>query len=400
MKKVVCLVLCILMALIAFAGCAQPAVGQDPGSSEPQTKDPQTESPSAQDPGTEAPSGEKPLLDETAVYGKGPNGETATSYLELSLTEEEKAKLKEGNFRVALNFHMLSNPFNYVKKDVIVKELEEAGVEIVAITDGQQDAAKMVDDIDTTIALKPDLIFTIAYDPSTQDASFRRVQEAGIKMVFFECAPSSMTAGEDYEALVSTDFYGNGRMAAEWLAWKLNYEGTVGMTYLDADVWTCLQRDEAFRTVMAKYPGIKIVAEEGYAAENAAGSAADGILAKFPDVDAIYSTWDGPAIQAAASAKAVGRNDLIISTVDLGDDSARMIATDDILRFTATGSPYDDGMANAMVIMYALLDKELPSTFIATPSTGVENDNVLDVYKEIFNTDPPKELVEAYTPVG
>lgn len=37
------------------------------------------------------------------------------------------------------------------------------------------------------------------------------------------------------------------------------------MVYYDADVWTCNERDNAFRKVMDKYPNIKIVSEQGFA---------------------------------------------------------------------------------------------------------------------------------------
>ena len=85
------------------------------------------------------------------------------------------------------------------------------------------------------------------------------------------------------------------------MAYLLDYKGTVGIAYYDADVWKCNQRDQAFRDVMEKYPDIEVVADQGYADFNQAGVVGDAILAQYPDVDAIYATWDSPAEQIIES---------------------------------------------------------------------------------------------------
>jgi len=180
------------------------------------------------------------------------------------------------------------------------------------------------------------------------------------------------------------------------MAYLLDYKGTVGIAYYDADVWTCNQRDQAFRDVMEKYPDIEVVADQGYADFNQAGVVGDAILAQYPDVDAIYATWDSPAEQIIESAVAVGRDDLIVTTVDLGDSSARIMAENGMIK--AIGSPrsYEDGNAIAMSALYALIDKDLGSGYIATPTMGVTSENLLDAYKTIFNTEPDSAIVDLW----
>ena len=102
----------------------------------------------------------------------------------------------------------------------------------------------MTTNLETVIAMKPNAIISIAYDVNAMVGIFEKVRDAGIKLVFFECAPTGFVSGQDYYALVSTDYYGSGRFAAEYMAYLLNYEGTVTMVYYDADVWTCNERDE------------------------------------------------------------------------------------------------------------------------------------------------------------
>jgi ribose transport system substrate-binding protein len=62
----------------------------------------------------------------------------------------------------------------------------------------------------------------------------------------------------------------------------------------------------------------------------------------------------------------------------------------------ATGSqrPYDQGVAEAMAMMNALLGKETPG-WIGVQSLPVTQSNVLESYKTVFKKDPPAELTDA-----
>ena len=49
-----------------------------------------------------------------------------------------------------------------------------------------------------------------------------------------------------------------------------------------------------------------------------------------------------------------------------------------------------------MAALYALIDKDLGSGYIATPTMGCTQENVLDAYKVIFNTEPAAEIVNVW----
>jgi ribose transport system substrate-binding protein len=340
--------------------------------------------------------GKEPVLDINEIYGLSPEGDLATLAGDLQLTEEDTAKIKDGNFKVAICMHMLNNDVNVTKTNLIKDTLESYGVNVIAVTDGESNVDTMISNLETVMAMEPDLIISIAYDVNAMVPIFEQVRDAGIKLVFFECAPAGFESGTDYAALVSTDYYGNGRFAAEYMAYLLNYEGKVGIAYYDADVWTCNQRDQAFRDVMAKYPDIEVVADQGYADYNQAGVVADAILAQYPDLDGMYATWDVPAEDCITSAEAVGRDDLIITTVDLGENSARILAQGGMIKGIGSPRSYQDGTAISMAALYALIDKDLGSGYIATPTMGCTQENVLDAYKVIFNTEPAAEIVNVW----
>lgn len=173
-----------------------------------------------------------PVLNINEIYGLSPEGQKATLANTLSLTDEDKAAVKEGNYKVAICMHQMDNDVNVMKVNTIKKILGDLGVEIIAVTDGQSSVEQMTTNLETVIAMKPNAIISIAYDVNAMVGIFEKVRDAGIKLVFFECAPTGFVSGQDYYALVSTDYYGSGRFAAEYMAYLLNYEGTVAMVSL------------------------------------------------------------------------------------------------------------------------------------------------------------------------
>ena len=68
--------------------------------------------------------------------------------------------------------------------------------------------------------------------------------------------------------------------------------------------------------------------------------------------------WDTPAIQAANAAKTLGR-DVLVATVDLGEDSAVAVANGELYAIGAQ-RPFLQGMTEAKAAAAALLGKEVP----------------------------------------
>lgn len=89
-----------------------------------------------------------------------------------------------------------------------------------------------------------------------------------------------------------------------------------------------------------------------------------------------------------------GRNDLIVTTVDLGTNVAISIASDGIVRGLGAQLPYDQGVAQAILAGYALLGKQAPA-YVASPAIKVTKENVLDSWKLIYGQDAPDSVKNA-----
>ena len=102
-----------------------------------------------------------------------------------------------------------------------------------------------------------------------------------------------------------------------------DYKGKIGMVWFDIDFFVTNQRRDAFReTIKNCYPDIEIVEDQGFPSgpdlAGAAETVASAMLTRTPNLDGIWAVWDAPAEGVIAAARSAGRNDLIVTTEDLG----------------------------------------------------------------------------------
>lgn len=381
-------VMAIFMAMTMVAGLA--ACGS-------KAADTKTEAPAdtAKEEATEAPKEETTQSSGTGeILSTGPNGETATPATELTLTDEEKAKIREGGYTAAISFHYGGNDWSTSQKEGLIDTFEDLGIEVVATTDADFSAEQQVADLETIMAMNPDILISIPTDATATADAFQRVADAGTKIVFMDNVPKGFTAGENYVSCVSADNYGNGVIAADLIGEKLNGKGKIGVVFYDVDFFVTNQRLEAFEKEMAdKYPDIEIVSKMGFTDENGCDVVADAMITQNPDIEAIFAHWDIPCEGVLSALRAAGRDDIALSTIDLGNNIAKEIAQGNVLGLGAQ-LPYDQGVAEATVAAYSLLGKEAPS-YVAVPAKRVDQSNILEVYKDVYHVDAPDWLVDA-----
>ena len=376
MKKLLLIMFVVVLAL-SFGACGGKE--QAPASEEPAVSDTTAETPAA--------TGE--------ILSTGPNGEKATPATTLSLTDEEIQKVKDGKYTAAICFHYAGNDWSSAQQKGLQDTFAKLGIEVVSVTDANFKPEQQVSDIETVLALDPDIIVSIPTDPVATAPAYKKAAEKGVKIVFMDNCPAGMKAGVDYVSVVSADNYGNGVKAAEIMAANLGGKGKIGVIYYDADFFVTNQRVEAFeKAIKSNYPDIEIVEKSGFQDPNKVSEVADAMLTKNPDLNGIFAVWDVPAEAVVASAIAAGRNDLVITTIDLGNNVARMISEGGMVKGLGAQLPYDQGVAEATLAAYALLGKETPE-YVAVPALAVTHDNVLEAYKTVYHTEAPADIKNA-----
>jgi ribose transport system substrate-binding protein len=335
---------------------------------------------------------------EAQVLSTGPAGETPTSPSEVVLTEDELAQIKEMGATAAIVMHYGGNDWSQAQINGLNQQFGEMGIEVVATTDADFKPEQQVSDIETVLALEPDIIVSIPTDPVATSEAYKKAAAQGVKLVFMDNVPNDMVAGQDYVSVVSADNYGNGVASAHLMAQALGCEGKVGAIYHEADFFVTRQRWDAFKaTIEESYPGIEIVEEQGITGPDFTGDAekaASAMLTKVPDLDGIWAVWDVPAEGVVAAARTAGRDDLVITTIDLGLNAAIQIAKGEYIYGLGAQRPFDQGVNEAKLAGYGLLGKEAP-VYVALPALPVMQDNILEAWDAVYHAAPPDDLAAA-----
>lgn len=329
-------------------------------------------------------------LQET-VLSKGPNGEEPTAPSTVVLSDEELSKIKEMGATAAIVMHYGGNDWSRAQINGLQTQFAAMGIEVIAVTDAGFKPEKQVSDLETIMAQAPDIIVSIPTDPTATAAAYRAAAEAGAKLVFMDNVPTGFVAGKDFVSVVSADNYGNGVAAAHLMAKALGPDGgDIGLVFHAADFFVTKQRYDAFKaTITSDYPNIKIVAEQGIGGPDFSGDAekaAGAMLTSNPSIKGIWAVWDVPAEGVISAARAAGRDDLIITTVDLGENVAISMAQGGFVKGLGAQRPYDAGVVEAKLAGYALLDKEAPA-FVALPALPVSQDNLLEAWTQVYSTE-------------
>jgi ribose transport system substrate-binding protein len=249
------------------------------------------------------------------------------------------------------------------------------------------------------MARNPCIIVSIPTDPVATAAAYKQAADQGVKLVFMDNVPQGLTQGTDYVSVVSADNYGNGVASANIMAERLGGTGKIGLVFHGADFFVTRQRYDAFKATIAEnFPDIEIVEEQGIAGPDFAGDAekaASAMLTKHADLNGIWAVWDVPAEGVVNAVRSAGREaDVIVTTIDLGLNVAVSIAQDGIIKGLGAQRPFDQGVTEAMLAGYGLLDKEAPP-YVALPALPVTNENVLEAWQEVYRQDPPQALQDA-----
>jgi ribose transport system substrate-binding protein len=333
------------------------------------------------------------------TLSKGPNGETAVSAESVRLSPQEVAEVRAKRATAAIVLHYGGNDWSTAQVNGLKSEFKRLGIKVIAVADPNLNADRQASDIQTILARKPSIMVGLPVDAVADAPAFKKASQQGVKLVFMDNAPTGMKAGKDYISTVSADNYGNGVAAAHLMAISMGGHGTLGLVWHDAGFFVTMQRYQGFKkTIETEYPGIKIVADKGVNGDDmaiAAQQAGNAILAKHPDIDAIWGVWDVPAEGILAAARAAGRADTIqIVTEDLGLNVAISMAQRGAVKALGAQRPFDQGVTEARLAAYGLLGKKAPP-YVAWPALAVTQRNYTKAWREVYHQPPPEILRKA-----
>ena len=99
------------------------------------------------------------------------------------MSGDEIAEVQAGGYTAALLWHT-SGAFTDAVSQGARDAFAELGIEVVAETNADFDAAQQANDVETVMALDPDIIISLAIGPDAGAEAFRPAVDAGVQLVF------------------------------------------------------------------------------------------------------------------------------------------------------------------------------------------------------------------------
>ncbi|MET7970497.1 substrate-binding domain-containing protein [Micromonospora sp. NPDC005305] len=318
----------------------------------------------------------------------GPNGEEPTPVTDLTLTNEEIAKLRAGKYSAAMLWNT-SSAFVSAVQSGAQAEFDRLGIKVSSTAGANFDAGLQANQIQSAMAKKPSVILSTPVDSTSAAAPFRPAVDAGTKLVFLSNVPDGYTRGKEYASIVTDDLYQMGNQAAVALGEAMHGKGKVGVLFYDAKYYVTNQRDAVFKqTLETKYPDIEVVAQQGFTDPNTAEGIASAMLTQHPDLGGIYTSWAGPAAGVLSALRSTSNTTTKVVTLDLDDQIVVDMATGGQTIAVVADKAWELGKGMADAAAYALLGKEPPAFAVAGVLT-ISKDNVPQGYRDSLHADVP-----------
>ena len=150
----------------------------------------------------------------------------------------------------------LSSEFIVLLNQAMEAKAKELGVQLV-VNDAQRSAEKQVQQVETFVAQKVDAVILNPCEVEASSPAVDRAVAAQIPIVNVNSetrsAPSAFVGSRDEES---------GRIAMEYLARRLNGRGNIVMMHGFMGQAAQIKRDQGAREVMARYPGLHLLADQ------------------------------------------------------------------------------------------------------------------------------------------
>lgn len=173
------------------------------------------------------------------------------------------------------------------------------------------DNTRQAEQFEALVRQRVNLIIVTPIDPARLGAQVVAAHDAGIKVVALDAA----ARGADLT--ITTNNLLAGKMACEHLGRELKGVGEIAIIDGPSNS-AVVDRMLGCREALAGFPGLRLVSEalDGGASKEGGLEQMTRLLAGFPRLAGVFTINDPTALGAEVAARTVGRNEVVITTVD------------------------------------------------------------------------------------
>ncbi|WP_411196865.1 sugar ABC transporter substrate-binding protein [Rhizobium sp.] len=266
--------------------------------------------------------GRRDLLKLSAAAGVAVAGASLIGQKPVFAAEELSLKGK----RIAISATGTDHFFDLQAHNAQIEEVKRLGGEPIAVDAGRNDG-KLVSQLQTLIAQKPDAIVQILGTLSVIDPWLKKARDAGIPVLTVDVGSTNSINN------TTSDNWGIGKDLALQLVSDIGGEGNIVVFNGFYGVTPCAIRYDQLVNVVKYFPKVKILQPElRDVIPNTVQDAftqITAILNKYPEkgsIKAIWSAWDIPQLGATQALTAAGRTEIRTYGVDGSPEVLQLIA--------------------------------------------------------------------------
>ncbi len=208
-------------------------------------------------------------------------------------------------------------------------EAAKRGIDL-KFSDGQGQQENQIRAVRSFITQGVDLIVIAPLKETGWDPVLREAKRAKIPVILTD--RTIKTEDESlYTCFIGSDFYAEGKMAADWLAKKTGGKGTIVELQGTPGSAPANERRKAFADGIAQYPGLKIVDSQSGNFERSGGKQVmEAFLKKHgKDITVVYAHNDDMALGAAQAIEEAGLKpgkDIVMVSIDAIGEAVKAVA--------------------------------------------------------------------------
>lgn len=290
----------------------------------------------------------------------------------------KKEETKKGAIVIGVSMLSLQSEFVVNVKDAIEARAKELHAKLI-ITDAQRTAEKQVQQVETFISQKVDAIILNPCEVEASSPAVDKARAAGIPLINVNSETNSKP-----DAFVGSNDETSGEMAMEYIARSINQKGNI--VIIDGYMGQAAQihRAAGAMKVLAKYPNIKVLAEQTAEWDRAKGMTLmeNWIQSYGSKINAVFAHNDEMglgALQALEQSKL--KDKIVLVSIDAIADALQAVKDG---RLNATIYQDAKGQGNGAVETAIKLVKKEPldSKEVMIPFQLVTKENVKDFLQD------------------
>jgi inositol transport system substrate-binding protein len=225
-------------------------------------------------------------------------------------------------FVIGVSLLNLSSEFIVMLNQAMEKRAGELGVKLI-VTDAQRSAERQVRHVESFVAQKVDVIILNPCEVEASSPAVDRALTAGIPVVNVNSetrsTPTAFVGSRDEESA---------RIAMEYIAQHLRGQGNIVMMHGFMGQAAQLKRDQGAREVLAKYPGLRLLADQTAEWDRAKAMTLmeNWIQSQGDKINAVFAQNDEMGMGALIALEQAKRKDkVIVASVDAIADALQAV---------------------------------------------------------------------------